>query len=424
MAAAPESPLALQRAIAVAATVADGVAAAALLLPAIAIAGPPVRAHVWQEAVATGIAGVAWLLVARAPRNAWLAPVGVAMAAVAAWLLAQASYPVAAWLVAPTLGTAVAFVTPPSSPGVGRLAPATLGAALGVAIVVATSAFGTRDAAMAAGAALVAAAAAAAAIGALRGGLPVLLRPRVRGRGAATLALVLGGPALAVITAAYIGATTPSATWFGSLIHNGPRDSDMVAVTFDDGPNPPFTLQIARILDEHGVKGTFFTVGKALEARPDVSMALLHDGHLLGNHSYHHDAFRWLDPRYPELDDTGDAFKRTLGVCPAFYRPPHGSHTPFMARVVEDRGMRMVTWDVSAGDWATTDTQLVAKRILDRVRPGSIILLHDGIDGNIGADRTVILQALPLILDGLRERGLNPVTLDKLLGVPGYLPSC
>ena len=131
----------------------------------------------------------------------------------------------------------------------------------------------------------------------------------------------------------------------------------------------------------------------------------------------------WLDPRYPELDQTQNAFERELGVCPAFYRPPHGSHTPFMAHVVSDRGMTMVTWDVSAGDWATGDEQLVARRILDGVQPGSIILLHDGSDGNIGAaDRSVVLRALPIILDGLQQRGLHPVTLDKLLGKPGYVP--
>jgi peptidoglycan/xylan/chitin deacetylase (PgdA/CDA1 family) len=247
-------------------------------------------------------------------------------------------------------------------------------------------------------------------------GLPAAGRP---GR-----MLAVGGPLLALVTAAYIGATTPSVTWFGSLVHHGPRNGRDVAITFDDGPDPPYTLQISAILDSYGVKGTFFTVGKALEARPDVSKALLDDGQLLGNHSYHHDAFRWLDPGYPELDATQDAFKRTLGVCPALYRPPHGSHTPFMAKVVSDRGMTMVTWDVSAADWATADGDLVARRVLAKVKPGSIILLHDGIDGNIGADRSVVLKALPIILDGLRERGLRPVTLDKLLGVSGYLETC
>ena len=64
------------------------------------------------------------------------------------------------------------------------------------------------------------------------------------------------------------------------------------------------------ILDAHGVKGTFFTVGKALDARPDITRALYDDGQLLGNHSYHHDYWRWLDPRYPELGRTQDAFER------------------------------------------------------------------------------------------------------------------
>jgi peptidoglycan/xylan/chitin deacetylase (PgdA/CDA1 family) len=92
-----------------------------------------------------------------------------------------------------------------------------------------------------------------------------------------------------------------------------------------------------------------------------------------------------------------------------------------MAHALAEKGMKMVTWDVSAADWATNDAELVARRILTKVRPGSIILLHDGIDGNIGADRSVVLEALPIILDGLESRGLKPVTLDKLLGVPGYV---
>ena len=256
------------------------------------------------------------------------------------------------------------------------------------------------------------------------GGTSAAVAGRTGRLGFASAVTAIGALLLALGSTAYIGATTPSATWFGSLTSHGPRGGDEVAITFDDGPNPPFTLQIRDILDAHGVKATFFTVGKALDARPDVSQALLDDGQLLGNHSYHHDAVSWLDPEYPELNETQDAFKRNLGVCPTLYRPPHGSHTPFMAQVVADEGMHMVTWDVSAADWATADGDLVAKRVLDRVQPGSIILLHDGIDGNIGADRSVILQALPIILDGLAERGLKPVTLDKLLNVPAYLAIC
>ena len=218
----------------------------------------------------------------------------------------------------------------------------------------------------------------------------------------------------------WIGANSPSETWLGPIVSHGDRNRPLVALTFDDGPNVHATLEVARILDSFGVKGTFFTVGKALDARPDISRKLLADGQLLGNHSYHHDQWRWLDPRYPELERTQATFRRRLGVCPSLYRPPHGQHTPFMSYQLARKHMTMVGWDTSATDFATTDGRLVARRILRRVRPGSIIVLHDGIDGNLTADRSVLTVALPIILRGLQARRLHAVRLDRLLGIPGY----
>ncbi len=385
-------------------------AAGAVALPPLAVLGAPVHASPLQAAVAALLA-IAVGMAASPLASRWLAPVSIVLAGTAAWLLAQASYPVAAWIIAPLVGIAAGFCWPRrAAPRWPALLPA---AALAAAVAMLRFTAG-RDAAMAAGALLMTVAALASAVES-----PSAPSRALRLVAAGAVALLVAG-----VTVAYVGATTPGVTWFGSLVHHGPRDRNEVAITFDDGPSPPYTLQIRDILDAYGAKGTFFSVGKALDARPDVSRALIDDGHLLGNHSYRHDAVRWLDPRYPELQATEDAFKRNLGVCPALYRPPHGNHTPFMARVVEDHGMTMVTWDVSAGDWATGDGELVARRVLDKVKPGSIILLHDGLDGNIGADRSVVLEALPLILDGLRERGLKPVRLDELLGVPGYLETC
>jgi peptidoglycan/xylan/chitin deacetylase (PgdA/CDA1 family) len=222
----------------------------------------------------------------------------------------------------------------------------------------------------------------------------------------------------------WTGANNPRLQWFGDTVWHGPRDVPRVAITFDDGPNATATLAVRDILDRAGVKATFFLVGRALDARPDIAEALLDDGMLLGGHSYSHDSWRWLDPGYPELDRSLDAFRRNLGVCPYWYRPPHGQRTPFMGRLITERDMEMVTWDVAAGDWATTDASLVARRVLDHVTDGSIILLHDGLDGHVDADRAVIVAALPLILDGLRAKGLQPVRLDELVGGPPYLSSC
>jgi peptidoglycan/xylan/chitin deacetylase (PgdA/CDA1 family) len=241
-------------------------------------------------------------------------------------------------------------------------------------------------------------------------------------RGRFTVGITLGSGIWAVALMAWVAANTPTVNWFGGTISHGPRDRNQVALSFDDGPDDRYTLAVRDILDAHGVKATFFTVGKALDARPDISQALLADGQLLGDHSYHHDYWRWLDPRYPELDRTQDAFQRNLGVCPGFFRPPHGQRTPFMAWLVDRRDMAMVTWDVSAADWLSHDGTEVAADVLKRVKPGSIILLHDGLDGKVHSDRSVLLTALPLILDGLKQRGLQPVRLDQLLGRPGYVP--
>jgi peptidoglycan/xylan/chitin deacetylase (PgdA/CDA1 family) len=219
-------------------------------------------------------------------------------------------------------------------------------------------------------------------------------------------------------------ANEPGLTWFGPVASHGPRDRGEVAITFDDGPDPTWTPQVARILADHDAKATFFLVGKALDRWPAVARRLDAEGHLLANHSYHHDSWRWLDPRYPELDRTEDAFHRHLHRCPALYRPPHGQRTPFVLQRARDAGLRTVTWDVSAQDWSDDDGARVARRILDQVEPGSIILLHDGIDGNGTADRTAVVEALPLILDGLEARHLQPVRLDRLLDTRAYLPRC
>jgi peptidoglycan/xylan/chitin deacetylase (PgdA/CDA1 family) len=236
--------------------------------------------------------------------------------------------------------------------------------------------------------------------------------------------LTAAGSATVVGLACWVGANSPTATWFGHQVGHGPRDRPTVALTFDDGPNDPATGQIASILDAAGVKGTFFVVGKAADRRPAIVRSLVDHGHLVGNHSQHHDETSWLDPRYPELDRAERAIQAAAGVCPAWFRAPHGQHTPFVAHVVSSAGMRMVGWDVSAGDWLATDPVALARKVVDRARPGSVIDLHDGLDGDVTADRSVLVRALPLILDGLAGKGLVPVRLDELLGGRAYLPTC
>src|SRR5579862_3383972 len=237
------------------------------------------------------------------------------------------------------------------------------------------------------------------------------------------LRLIGGVLVIAIIgVGCYIGAETPSVHWFGGGITHGPTNTHEVALTFDDGPNVTTTLKLMRILQAAHVTGTFFEVGKAIDKVPQITQALFEGGELLGNHSYHHDEWRWLDPRYPELARTQDAFRRAIGRCPAYYRPPHGDRTPLIAHVVNDHHMRMIMWNDSASDWDETDPRTIARRILDRVKPGSIIVLHDGLDGDVTTNRTVLVQALPMILSGLRAKHLTPVGLNQLIGGPAWVP--
>lgn len=194
-----------------------------------------------------------------------------------------------------------------------------------------------------------------------------------------------------------------------------------VALTFDDGPNDPHTLRIADILEAHGARGTFFAVGKAVAARPDIARELVRRGHLLAAHSYGHGKLDVFTAGYPELRRVQQVMQQHVGVLPAFYRPPYGVSTEMMLDVVAAEGMVTVNWDISTHDWETRDGATIARRALKRVKNGSIIVLHDGCEGDVTGDRSATVDALPAILTGLAQRGLRAVRLDALLERPGYL---
>jgi peptidoglycan-N-acetylglucosamine deacetylase len=389
--------------------VATGYGAAAVAMPVATLAGSPSGWAIWRAIIAGALATAVAVATARRRARGW-AMAGPPVALAAAVLLDVNAPGLITELLGLLAGAAVGL----SSPRPWRSVPAVAaGAVAGVATVVTLRLLvGSR-------AALV-----AAVLATVVSALTTLATGPARPRGGRGWVLPAGALAAAAFLLAWSGANDPQLTWFGATISHGPSAGNRVALTFDDGPNDTATLGVRDVLDRYRIKATFFLVGKALDARPDIARALLADGMLLGAHSYHHDQWRWLDPRYPELQRVVDSFKARLGVCPRYYRPPHGQRTPFMSVLVSRRNMKMVTWDVSAGDWATDDPTLIATRVLRAAEPGSVILLHDGLDGRVDADRRVIVEALPLILDGLRRRGLQPVRLDELLGQAAYVDSC
>ena len=365
--------------------------------------------------LARGTSGVTGLLVAIAAALAAavvvrkvappssLALLGPPLAAVAAWLVPQRPDVVSAAVLIAVFAAGAAV----AAPAVRRPHPWVL--AGGVAVVLVLALAHARGALLLFGVAGVTGAAAIALA-------PHAPRTQRRARTfafGATLVLVTLG------VTAYFGASTVSAQWFGGGVTHGPRNSGRVAITFDDVPDSRTTPELMRVLDAAHVHATFFVVGEGLVRAPGVVRELMLHGHLVANHSFHHDEWRWLDPRYPELERAQLAFQREIGTCPAWFRPPNGDHTPFMARVVRRHGMRMAMWDVSTRESDETPQQIV-NRVLRNARSGSIIDLRDGIDGSSDAQTTPLVRALPAILGGLRAMHLQPVRLDQLVGGPAY----
>jgi peptidoglycan/xylan/chitin deacetylase (PgdA/CDA1 family) len=348
--------------------------------------------------------GLGALLRRSVPRPS-LALLGSFLALVAAWLIPQRPDPVSGIILAGVFGIGAAL----AAPVVRRPRPSVLALALLAFTVVAL--VGSRPIVLGIAVGAVFVAAVVSRFG--RFGFPRTHRLRTLALGS-TLVIAVSG------LTGYFGASTVGATWFGGGVVHGSRASDEVAITFDDGPDVSATPTIMKILDAAHVKGSFFVVGKTLDSSPQVVRALVADGQLVGNHSYHHDEWRWLDPRYPELERTQKAFAREIGTCPVWFRPPHGQRTPMMARVVKDHRMRMAMWDVSVSDRGKNDPQAIADKVLASVKGGSIIDLHAGLDGTSAAHRAAVVAALPLILDGLRARNLKPVRLDQLVGGPAY----
>lgn len=201
-------------------------------------------------------------------------------------------------------------------------------------------------------------------------------------------------------------------TLTGPVVCSVKTDARAVALTFDDGPTVEGVDAVLPVLGDRGVKATFFLVGRDLERRPGLAARLKADGHELANHGYSH--VRMVgrpESFYAEQIARTDRLLRQEGEArPTLLRPPYGKRLWGFSRAAERAGYRVVTWDVEPDSAGLSDPSAYARHVLDAVRPGSIVLIHPMYRAN-GAAR----EALPLILDGLVERGYRVTTVSELL---------
>jgi peptidoglycan/xylan/chitin deacetylase (PgdA/CDA1 family) len=187
---------------------------------------------------------------------------------------------------------------------------------------------------------------------------------------------------------------------YAELVRGAPRMST-VALTFDDGPHPDFTLRLLAILDRYNVKATFFVVGEMAEKYPSLILAEQNRGHVVGNHTYHHvnlTKIPVLQVRV-EYQACQDVVRTITGDTPRFCRPPGGDYDGAVIDAARSLGLTTVLWTDDPGDYASPGAGIIKARVLDRVGNGGIILLHDGIQQT--------LDVLPQIIERLQKRGLR-----------------
>ena len=201
---------------------------------------------------------------------------------------------------------------------------------------------------------------------------------------------------------------------FGKPLTHLPGSDDVVSITFDDGPNPRATPLILDVLAREQVRATFFVLGRHAERWPELVRRMTDEGHQLGNHGYWHRKLHRRPPGYVRDDLTRgtEAICRASGLAGLrYFRAPHGFRNPWVTPIARSLGQRTVGWSLGVWDSARPGAGEIARRAIEGLHAGSILLLHDGDGYDAEGDRLQTAEALPTIIHGLRARGLRFATL-------------
>ena len=209
----------------------------------------------------------------------------------------------------------------------------------------------------------------------------------------------------------------------GVVYWHGDINQKKIALTFDDGPNQPYTSQILDILKTYNIKATFFLIGKNVEAYPEVVKRMVKEGHSIGNHTYSHPelVLKLKSQIERQIKKAEEIIFKITGIRPHLFRPPYGLDNPWVFVEAEKMGYLIIKWSVSGGNGGKEISyDKILNNVLSKVENGSIILLHDGNRLIKEADRSQLVRALPLIIEILENKGYQFVTIPELLGLENY----
>lgn len=198
------------------------------------------------------------------------------------------------------------------------------------------------------------------------------------------------------------------------VYRSGRSDSMQIAITFDDGPHPYLTPRILEILERYGVEATFFMVGVNVRNYPEAARAVIDAGHEVGNHTFTHGHMERLSPAEVdrEIGDCEEALEELCEYRPHLFRPPEGAVNTYIEHCSEKNDYKLILWSLDTRDWENKSTEEIVERVLSSITAGDIILMHDYIGRSSKTP-----EALEILLPRLIERGYQPVSVSRLLGI-------
>ena len=195
------------------------------------------------------------------------------------------------------------------------------------------------------------------------------------------------------------------------IIRHGNRKKWVIALTFDDGPQEPYTGQILDLLAKYSIKATFFLTGEKVEQNIDVIRRIISDGHEVGNHSFFHKTMRCRSLKWlrSEIEKTDELLLQAGASQPIHFRPPFGRISFRLISLIKKMQKKMILWDIGPKDYKYAHPYEIVGKVLKKLKPGSIIVLHDG-----GGDRSVTVEAVNILVKDIREMGYKFVTVTEL----------
>ncbi len=233
------------------------------------------------------------------------------------------------------------------------------------------------------------------------------------------LAEALSGVAVAgVATWAGFQSMWPTSQVYGRSFIGLQPGSPYVALTYDDGPNDPDTLKLIDVLCRHDVKATFFLLGRFAKQKPEIVRALVSAGHIIGNHSWDHPRLIFASNAElrRQVEQTQSAIFDACGVMPTLLRPPFGGRRPGTLQTVRALGLEPVMWNVTCYDWKLTSADKIVAHARRQVRGGDVILMHDGDQRAMGADRRHTVDATESVIAYCKSKRYQFVTIPEMMG--------